>query len=191
MFRTVVALCLCLTATGCVTPVAQTCQADAEAMLDMTFIAFDQGPDGWRSLHNDLICCDYADDVLAQYRSRYGPSLGAANTSLLTWHEAQLVASQGDAARAATLMKAAAYPGEPQWQTLYREGSIAFLEGDMERLQAARETLSQLPRDVIVMEHGQPASSWPPNLEVLNGLISCFGKPYGVAYACRLPSTAG
>lgn len=187
MIRTVFAACLCLGIAGCAQPVADSCEASADAMLDMTFAAFDQGADGWRSLDSSLACSDHADDVLAEYRSRHGPGLSPANTSLLTWHEAQVLAAQGDPVRSADLMREAAYPGEPQWQQLYREGSIAFLEGDMARLHLARDRLSRLPRDAsLVVPDGKPAA-WPPNLDVLDGLISCFGKPYSVAYACRRP----
>ena len=185
MFRTVFAICLFLGLAGCARPAEQSCEADADAMLDMSFAAFDQGPDGWRSLDGSLSCSNYADDVLSEYRSRHGPILGAANVSLLMWHEAQVLALQGDSARALELMKAAEYPDEPQWQKLYREGSIAFLESDMERLQTARDRLSRLPREAILMTPGEPSVPWPPNLDVLDGLISCFGKPYGIAYACR------
>jgi len=154
-------------------------------MLAMSFDAFDQGTGGWRSLENSLACSDYAADVLAEYRSRHGLGIGPANASLLMWHEAQVLAAQGDSSRSVNLMKRAAYPGEPQWQQLYRQGSIAFLEGDLARLHAARDRLSRLPRDPsLIVAEGEEVA-WPPNLDVLEGLISCFGKPYSVAYACR------
>lgn len=156
-------------------------------MLDMTFADFDQGSDGWRSLDGSLACSDYADDVLAEYRSRNGPSLSPANVSLLMWHEAQILAAQGDQARSIYLMRAAAFPGEPEWQQLYRDGSIGFLEGDLGRLEAARDRLAKLPRDPSLIVSGGKEAAWPPNLDVLDGLISCFGKPYSVAYACRQP----
>lgn len=187
MIRTVFVVCLCLGVASCAKPAADSCQADADAMMDMSFAAFDQGVDGWRSLDSSLACSAYADDVLAEYRSRHGPSLGPANASLLMWHEAQVLAVQGDSARSLDLMKKAAYPGEPLWQKLYREGSIAFLDGEMARLQTARDQLSRLPRDASLIVPGGRAVAWPPNLDVLDGLISCFGKPYSVAYACRRP----
>ncbi len=156
-------------------------------MLDMTFAAFDQGVDGWRSLDSSLVCSDYADDVLAEYRSRHGPGLAPANVSLLMWHEAQILAVQGDLPRSIDLMQEAAFPGEPEWQQLYRDGSIGFLKGDLPRLKAARDRLAKLPRDASLSLPGGKEAAWPPNLDVLDGLISCFGKPYSVAYACRQP----
>ncbi len=187
MIRTVLAICLSLAVASCTKPAADSCEARAEAMLDLSFAAFDQGVDGWRSLDGSLACSDYADDVLAQYRSGHGPGLGPANASLLMWHEAQVLAVQGDSARSIGLMHQAAYLGEPQWQQLYREGSIAFLKGELAQLQTARDRLSRLPRDESLIVADGKAVAWPPNLDVLDGLISCFGKPYSVAYACRRP----
>lgn len=156
-------------------------------MLSMSFESFDQGPDGWRSLDSSLACSAYADDVLAAYRARHGQSLTPANRSLLIWHEAQTKATQGATSDAINLMKRAAFPGEPEWQQLYREGSIAFLEDDLTRLQVARDTLERLPAiPQLTMSDGTRVTS-PPNLDVLDGLISCFGKPYSVAYTCRSP----
>ena len=187
MVRTVLAICLSLAVASCAGPAADSCEARAAAMLDLSFTAFDQGVDGWRSLDSSLACSDYADDVLAQYRSRHGLGLGPANASLLMWHEAQALAVQGDSARSINLMKHAAFPGEPRWQQLYRDGSIAFLEGELAQLQTARDRLSRLPRDASLIVADGKAVAWPPNLDVLDGLISCFGKPYSVAYACRRP----
>lgn len=153
----------------------------------MTFADFDQGVDGWRSLDSSLACSDYADDVLAEYRSRHGPRLAPANARLLMRREAQVLAAQGDAAGSVDLMREAACPGEPQWRRLYREGSIAFLEGDLVRLEAAKDRLAKLPPDSSLIGPDGKEVAWPPNLDVLDGLISCFGKPYSVAYACRRP----
>lgn len=188
MIRTVLATCLCVGIAACAKPSADSCQVRADAMLDMTFAAFDQGVEGWRSLDSSLACSDYSDDVLAEYRSRHGASLTPANASLLMWHEAQVLAAQGDPAKSADLMREAAFPGEPQWQRLYREGSIAFLEGDLAGLEAAKGRLAKLPRDPSLIAPGGKEAAWPPNLDVLDGLISCFGKPYSVAYTCRRPS---
>lgn len=158
-------------------------------MLDLSFHDFDQGRGGWRSLDASFACSDEADDALAAYRARHASDLSAANASLLMWHEAQVLADQGDTERAASLMKEAAWVGEPEWQRLYREGSVAFLEGDLERLRAKRTSMAELPRDPGLTLPDGTEATWPPNLDVLDGLIACFGKPYDVAYGCRpLPS---
>lgn len=99
-------------------------------------------------------------------------------------------AAQGDQLTAARLMKGAAFAGEPHWQRLYREGSIAFMEGDLTRLKAARDALATLPRDPMLKGLDGSEVAWPPNLDALDGLIACFGKPYSVAYVCRpVPAT--
>lgn len=187
MFRALFAICLCCWLGSCASPKADSCATRAEVMLDLSFHAFDQGPGGWRSLDASFACSAHADDALAAYRARHASDLSAANTSLLMWHEAQVLAGQGDTERAVSLMKEAAWVGEPEWQRLYREGSIAFLERDLARLTARRESLAQLPRDPGLTTSDGTEATWPPNLEVLDGFIACFGKPYDTAYACRPP----
>lgn len=110
MIRTVIAICLCCWIAACANPRADSCAASADAMLAMSFDDFDQGADGWRSLEASLACSHYADDVLAAYRSRHTSSLSRANASLLVWHEAQILAGQGDSGVAGSLMKEAASP---------------------------------------------------------------------------------
>lgn len=159
-------------------------------MLVLSFNHFDQGPDGWRSLAINLACSEYADDVLASYRSRHAFTLTPANASILMWHEAQVRADQGETDAAVALMRQAAFPNEPDWQRLYREGTIAFLEGDLARLKALRADLARLPPDPDLTTFQGTEVSWPPNLDVLDGLIACFGRDYSAAYACRAPSAA-
>lgn len=185
MIRTVLFICVYVSLASCAKPGATSCEARADAMLDLSFEAFDQGVDGWRSLDGRLACPDAAREVLAKYRERHRDSLSPANVSLLTWHEAQVWAAQGEQPTAVRLMKEAAFAGEPGWQRLYREGSIAFMEGDLARLKAARGALASLPLDPKLKGWDGSEVAWPPNLDVLDGLISCFGKPYSVAYVCR------
>ena len=185
MFRVLCAICLCCWLASCASPKADSCASKADAMLDLSFRDFDQGSRGWRSLDASFACSDHADDALAAYRARHASDLSVANASLLMWHEAQVLAGQGDTERATSLMKEAAWVGEPEWQRLYREGSVAFLEGDLARLRAKRNSLAQLPRDGGLTTPDETEASWPPNLDVLDGLIACFGKPYDTAYACR------
>lgn len=186
MIRTAVLICVCASLAACAKPSTNSCEARADAMLNLSFEAFDQGPDGWRSLDGSLACPDSAPEVLAEYRHRHRDTLSRPNISLLTWHEAQVRAAQGDdQPTAVRLMQEAAFTGEPAWQRLYREGSIAFIEGDRSRLMAARDELVGLPRDPMLKGLNGSEVEWPPNLDVLDGLISCFGKPYSVAYVCR------
>lgn len=184
MIRTLLAISLCVLVSACGRPRTNICQMRAAAMLDMSFTEFDQGSSGWRSLDGSLACADYADDILAEYRSRHQTDLSAANMAFLKWHEAQVVASQGNAARAVILMQDAAFSEEPDWQRLYREGSIAFLSNDLIGLKSARDKLAALPQDPSLTANGEQVV-WPPNLDVLDGLISCFGQPYSAAYSCR------
>lgn len=185
MIRIAFVVCFCLSLAACAKPGASSCEARADAMLDLSFEVFDQGPDGWRSLDGSLACPESAHEVLAEYRNRHRDTLTPPNISLLMWHEAQVRAAQGDQSTAVRLMREAAFTGEPDWQRLYREGSIAFMEGDRRRLTAARDELASLPRDPMLKGLNGGEVEWPPNLDVLDGLVSCFGKPYSVAYVCR------
>lgn len=186
MIRTALFVFAYVSLAACAKPATDGCKASTDAMLDLSFEAFDQGPNGWRTLDGSIACPDAAHEVLAEYRHHHRNTLTPSNTSLLTWHEAQVRAAKGDDQPAtARLMREAAYAGEPDWQRLYREGSIAFIEGDRGRLITARAELASLPRDPTLTGLNGNGIDWPPNLDVLDGLISCFGRPYSVAYACR------
>ena len=185
MIRISILVLICLSLCACAKPSVNDCKARADAMLDLPFGAFDQGLDGWRSLDGSLGCPDAAREVLARYRQRHRDSLSPANVSLLTWHEAQVWATQGDRSTAVRLMKEAAFAGEPDWQRLYREATISFMEGDLSRLKAARDELASLPRDPMLNGLDGSEVALPPDLDVLDGLISCFGRPYSIAYVCR------
>lgn len=190
MIRALCAFAVCFWMMACAKPEVRSCSATADTMMALSFNEFDQGSDGWRSLATKLACSDYADDVLASYRSRHAFTLSPANASILTWHEAQVRAEQGETDAAVALIRQAAFPNEPDWQRLYREGTIAFLEGDLDRLSARRADLARLPSDPDLATLQGTEASWPPNLDVLDGLISCFGSDYSAAYACRAPSAA-
>jgi hypothetical protein len=65
---------------------------------------------------------------------------------------------------------------------------------DKAGLLAARARLAAIPRpadwtdSLTVTVDGKPRSvslAWPPNLNVLDGLIMCFDRPYSIAYFCR------
>ncbi len=74
----------------------------------------------------------------------------------------------------------------------YALGTIAFLHHDLAALKAARARLAvqpapanfqQIRADFKLKYHIDVR--WPENLDVLDGLISCFDKPYIEAYSCR------
>jgi hypothetical protein len=80
---------------------------------------------------------------------------------------------------------------DPFGWNLYVDASIAFLRGDRAVLQRARDALAVLPRPPHFQPRdmaGRPINlSWPPNLNVVDALIRCFGRAYAKAYACAPP----
>lgn len=180
------------------------CSYDKDALLALDEHAFDQdlanGGGGWRAVANRPGCELAASDLLAAYRAAH-----PAASATLAWHEGQMRASAGQYARAIPLLVSArkAPDDDMAGWNVYVDATVAFLEGDKEGLLKAREQLSavRFPSNAdmppikdgmleIPAQDGQPAMKirWPPNIEVVDGLIRCFGEPYAEAYsstACR------
>jgi hypothetical protein len=177
-------------------------------MLSLDEQAFDQdlagGGGGWRKLAGMPGCELVAADLLADYRRAH-----PASSSTLTWHEGQMRAFAGDYGHAIGLLESARKPPEQDkggWNP-YVDATVAFLARNKTGLLSSRDRLAVVafPSDTdmpplkngyieIPAQDGQPAMKirWPPNLDVVDGLIACFDKPYAQAYgsaACR-PSGA-
>lgn len=168
---------------------AQACAFDERKMMSLSLDAFDQDlGGGWRAVARTPACRKAAADLIARYRRRHG------NATMLYWHEGQLRAQAGQTARAIRLFDRARRPAEDDlfgWN-LYVDASVAFLRRDRTSLLAAREKLARLPRPASfnpIDRSGTPlAVSWPPNLNVVDGFIACFGKGYDEAYTrCTKP----
>lgn len=166
------------------------CHEVDEAMLSMSLEDFDQRDHGWRSLNADG-CDAVTADGIKRYRERNAETLKDPHT--LVWHEAQLRATAGQTAQAIELMlqtrETDTAPIRP-----YTDASIAFLRRDRAGLLAARAALIAMPEPdyfrkaadrYAVSYPGLPPLAWPLNLDVVDGLIACFDKPYAVAYDCR------
>jgi hypothetical protein len=202
MKRFIAIVVLAFAATGAYAQASQKSAADCgveplSKYIDLSFRQFDQTMDGgWRVIGNKEGCETAAADLIAQYHERLRRDVDG-----LDWHEGQLRAAAGQSARAIELFKRilASDKSEPpehrsDANILYHEATIAFLEGDRKTLEAKRAELAVLPMPDGMAEGlakfkerypGQPAPEWPLNLGVVDGLIRCFGKPYGEAYACR------
>ena len=163
-------------------------------MLTLSEDAFDQdlsnGGGGWRRVANIPGCEVAAADLIAQYRDAHPQS-----ASVLTWHEGQLRASGGQNELAIPLLLAARKdPGVDLagWNA-YVDATVAFLQRDKSALIAARQKLLAVPyvevegmpplQDGYVTfptPPGQPILRfrWPINIEVVDGLLNCFDKPY-------------
>jgi len=116
-------------------------------------------------------------------------------------------ASAGQYEQAIPLLEAARKPVEqdPAGWNYYVDATLAFLRQDNPALLAAQERLAAVaypegtgmpPLKDGYFETPTPAGQptmkmrWPPNIEVVDGLVACFGKPYTEAYgtSCRPPS---
>ena len=176
------------------------CAHDREALLALEPEAFDQDMEGgWRPLA-DRGCLKEAADLLAAYAAL--PK--AVGNTMIIWHEAQMRAELGHKAQAIALMERSrkpANPADPGYWNVYVDGMLAYMRQDRSGLEQARARLVAIPtpagmgaevkngRYQFTTEGGQQVDvAWPPNLDVLDGLLRCFDKPYAEAYgskACR------
>jgi hypothetical protein len=179
------------------------CKYDEDALLALDENAFDQDlSGGWRAIANIPGCELAVADLLAAYRAKHSNA-----GSLLAWHEGQMRASAGQYEQAIPLLEAARKPVEqdPVGWNYYVDATLAFLRQDNPALLAAQERLAAVayPEGTgmaplkdgyfeLPTPPGQPTMKmrWPPNIEVVDGLVACFGKPYAEAYgtSCRPPS---
>ena len=165
------------------------CQVDRAALLALAPEAFDQDlSGGWRALSERPGCTGVAADLIRDYRAAIEGRL-----SNLYWHEGQLRAAIGQYPAAIRLMESSRRPADQAAWNLYVDATVAFLRGDRAALRAARVRLAALPRPPGFEEYVLPNGfhvAWPPNLVVIDGLLRCFGRPYGEASstACRGPA---
>jgi hypothetical protein len=162
-----------------------TCTYDRSAMLSLDQNAFDQDPvGGWRSLAAHEECLAVAADLIRDYREHRN-----SEDTILYWHEGQVRAMAGMESDAIPLFEKSLKSPEqdPFGWNHYVRATISFLAMEREALLTHRGLLSevsmpaniQFPKD----ESGEPVPfSWPPNLDVVDRLIACFGKSYKEAY---------
>jgi hypothetical protein len=154
--------------------------------------AFDQDMNGgWRKLANIPGCETVAADVIRDYRQYLDGRM-----SILFWHEAQLRALGGSNGEAIKLMRKSLKTDDYFGWNEYVDASIAFLKNDKRALLKARKRLETVPEPTgrnCVDGDGKKIScgDWPPNLDVVDALVACFGKSYQQAYSesdCRARS---
>lgn len=169
------------------------CAYDRSAMMALDLDVFDQDPQrGFRRLLNRPACETAAADLVADYRRTLSKSLRGGELRRLAWHEGQLRAMAGESARAVELMTASRSDGQ---DGVYVDATIAFLRRDHLALWAARDRLAALPQPATFTQaaaeyqaRGGPRLTWPPNLDIIDALITCFDRPYADAYGlavCR------
>lgn len=170
--------------------VARSCEYDQAEMLALEQNAFDQSPAGWRSITQQGDCNLEAADLVRDYIAAHD-----LEVSILYWHEGQLRAMAGQTDRAIALLDLSRKPETTidrfGWNH-YVDATIAFLKKDKLSLTNARAELSVTPKPPNynpVDVNGNPVEMiWPPNLNVVDGLLDCFDQSYDQAYNnCSYP----
>lgn len=190
-------------------PAGEMCVADRDAMLQLDPNTFDQDEaEGWRKLGNRPECKTEAADVLELYVKSHRAELDRRwLVPSFKWHEAQLRAMGGETKRAVGLMRQSIKPekgpdGASGWTDFavpwneYVKATIAFLNRDRRGLKQARDRLAKSPipaefAQIDTSQTGGVLPPWPQNLDVVDGLIACFGKPYEEAYGSAECRSAG
>lgn len=161
------------------------CDVDMAQMLSLNQRDFDQDPNkGWRPLYQKPGCRSAAADLIRAYIDANGEE-----GIMMTFHEGLMRAMDGDIQPAIVLLERTYTPANKPdlygWNH-YVDATIAFLQRDKASLQNARELLFAVPRPEdfrSVDSFGKPIEmKWPPNLNVVDGLLECFEHSYDYAY---------
>jgi hypothetical protein len=188
----------------------ETCGYDRAAMLALDEQAFDQdlnnGGGGWRRIEAIPGCQLAAAELLRDYRVTHH-----VDGVTMAWHEGQMRAAAGQYREAIELFDSAHKPenqANAGWNA-YVDASIAFLRRDRAALEAARTRVAAVPYPQgsglpplnqgyieFPAEAGRPPMKmrWPPNIDVVDGLLHCFSESYAVALneaRCRQPAEGG
>lgn len=183
-------------------PVLADCTHDRARLLALDQMQFDQDMEGgWRVLADKPGCELAAADLLRDYRQAH-----AKEDGMLSWHEGQLRANAGQYPQAIRLLeharRPAGVPDKAGWNP-YVDATVAFLRRDKPALERAYKRLAAYPPPAgegmpvfkngyveLDMDNGQKRKvRWPLNIDVVEGLLNCYDKPYKEAYgqACRPP----
>lgn len=180
-----------LTASLFASAAAAECREADAAMLALSLHDFDQTEEGWRSLDAEG-CERQTAEAIRQYRTINAQVLGE-EADTLVWHEGQLRASAGETDEAIRLMLIGRDRDSDATRP-YTDATVAFLRRDRTALLAARDRLVALPMPEAFGRAAAryaasypdlPALTWPLNLNIVDGLIACFDRPYREAYACE------
>jgi len=160
------------------------CDYDHDRLMALDEQAFDQDmEDGWRPVSR-AGCPGLAADLIRDYRKH-----NDNHARILLWHEGQMRAEAGQTEKAIPLLDQARREGDdPGGWNYYVDGTIAFLKGDRDTLQAARDALAEVPKPDDFTEpvdaDGNPVDiSWPFNLPLLDRFLECFDSDYTEAYS--------
>jgi hypothetical protein len=157
-------------------------------MLALSPEAFDRddGSSGWRTLSDAPDCERAIAELIRAYR--LSQPEGETIRSLLYANEGFKFARSGEFEQAIEALLASKLPDDEAWNA-YVDATVAFLKRDREALLAARERLAAVPPppgfDEAVAAYKAQSGierKWPFNLEIVDGLIACYEKPFWDAY---------
>lgn len=169
------------------------CRVDPAPYLEMEVDAFDQSETGWRGIARQRCYAEAADLIGLYVANQVEPQ--HPRYAQLVWHQAQMEAHAGDYDAALPLFRqsrAIDVADDHRADILMADATIAFLEGDIDALHAARTALLDLPEPdgfaetIARFRENYPdrtPPTWPLNLNIFDRLIACFGYSYEVAYA--------
>lgn len=153
------------------------CGYDPQTFAQQDYATFNIAPEGWQTLAaND--CYIEAAEAISAWHRLHAASLGDEQLRTLTWNAGLMRGAGGDYQSAIFLFRQT-FParGENAPQHYYTHAVIAFLERDRAGLQGVRDALASMPEP-----DGLPAGSdWPPNLQSVDNLLTCFDSPFGWA----------
>jgi len=165
--------------------------AKREASLALSFKQFDQQQgSGWRPLYASK-CYMEAALLLKEYVKRHPHT--AQEQYMLPFHTGQLLALAGEHAEAIGWMEKgySSDKFDPINWNAFVDANVAFLKHDFQALLKQRALINQEPP--MADRPGVPkwAVGKKMNLDVVDGFIACFEKPYDVAYGdeCRRQGT--
>lgn len=152
-----------------------------DSLLALPYMKFDQDQTGgWRALANGG-CNVEAALLIDAYLADAPPELSEIEKGNLYFHAGQLLAMAGENRLAVSHMLRSLNPQELAnsdiaWNT-YVLASVAFLSSNRQQLLDERNELAA----------AKQSRENKINLGVLDGLVSCFDKPYEIAYGatCR------
>ena len=174
-------------------------EAEHERLMALSLADFDQDFDGgWRAVSYEEGCDRVAADLIRDYIDIH--DLDPDENRVVFWHVGQLLAGAGDYPEAREYFLRSFDPEaedfhDRAWAT-YAQGTVAFIDGDREGLDAAIAELSRPEHkpspervaSMIRMSEEQNVSfpegalEKPLNLIALEGLRRCFGQIYSQAY---------
>lgn len=154
------------------------CVYDPQVFDAQDYTTFNTASEGWQSLAvND--CYIEAADAISGWHRAHAAALTGEQLRTLTWNAGLMRGAGGDYQSAIFLFRQT-FPefGENAAQHYYTYAMIAFLERDRDGLQRIRDALASMPEP----DGGAPdGAGWPPNLQSVDNLLTCYDSPFGWA----------